>query len=143
MGTNGHFAGTLKVTPQTVIEHHRLKYNILRLNSGKKIKALLFSSPTRGEGTSTVLINFAASLAADGDRVLLVDANLRNPSLHSTFALTERKWFDRVTHGSAVSPGSHKGDACSEPFRDHQRRQSLEPVSWCVNPMVSRTGSNP
>ena len=87
MGTNGHFPGTLKVTPQTVIEHHRLKYNILRLNSGKKIKALLFSSPTRGEGTSTVLINFAASLASDGDRVLLVDANLRNPSLHSTFAL--------------------------------------------------------
>jgi capsular exopolysaccharide synthesis family protein len=85
--SNGHHPGKLKITPQTVIEHHRLKYNILRLNSGKKIKALLFSSPTRGEGTSTVLSNFATSLAADGDRVLLVDANLRNPSLHGSFGL--------------------------------------------------------
>jgi capsular exopolysaccharide synthesis family protein len=86
-GHNNHHPGSLKITPQTVIEHHRLKYNLLRLNPGKKIKALLFSSPTRGEGTSTVLINFATSLAADGDRVLLVDANLRNPSLHGAFDL--------------------------------------------------------
>jgi len=86
-GHDNHWAGVLKVTPQTVIEHHRLKYNILRLNSGKKIKSLLFSSPTRGGGASTVLINFATSLAADGDRVLLVDANLRNPSLHAAFDL--------------------------------------------------------
>jgi protein-tyrosine kinase len=85
--TNGHHPGRLKITPQTVIEHHRLKYNILRLNSGRKIRALLFASPTRGEGTSTVLTNFATSLAADGDRVLLVDANLRTPSLHSAFRL--------------------------------------------------------
>lgn len=85
--SNNNHRGRLKITPRTVIEHHHLKYNTLCLNSGKKIKALLFSSCTRGEGTSTVLINFTTSLAADGDRVLLVDANLRNPSLHAAFHL--------------------------------------------------------
>ena len=102
MGTapnNGMSAGRLKISDQTVIEHHRLKYNILRLNSGKKLKAILFSSPTRGEGTSTVLINFAASLASDGDRVLLVDANLRNPSLYSAFTLNRESGFTELLLG--------------------------------------------
>ena len=85
--SDNHRPKGLKITPKTVIEHHRLKYNLLRLNPAKKMKALLFSSSARGEGTSTVLINFATSLAADGDRVLLVDANLRNPSLHGAFDL--------------------------------------------------------
>ena len=88
-----------KITPQTVIEHHRLKYNLLRVNSGKKIKAILFSSPTRGEGTSSVLINFATSLAVDGDRVLLVDANLRNPSLHGAFDLERENGLTELLLG--------------------------------------------
>ncbi len=79
--------GPLRANAQITTEHQRLKYNILRVNSGKRMKALLFSSSNRGEGTSTIVINFAMSLAADGESVLLVDGNLRNPSLHAAFGL--------------------------------------------------------
>ena len=68
-------------------EYYRLKQNILRNNSGERIKALLFSSSTEGEGNSTVLINFAMTLSSGGERVFLVDANLRNPCLHEIFNL--------------------------------------------------------
>ena len=80
-GSNGF--GKRKLTPQAVSQLHQLKYNLLSINSGSKIRAVLFSSCTEGEGTSTVLVDFAGTLAANGEKVLLVDANLRTPSLHS------------------------------------------------------------
>ena len=79
-----------KISRQVMEEYHRMKYNILRVNPRKEIKTLLFTSPTEGEGHSTVLTHFAITLAPEGERALLVDANLRNPSLHEVFNL-ERK----------------------------------------------------
>lgn len=72
---------------QAMEEYLRMKNNILRLNLGKKIKTLLFLSPTEEEGNSTVLKNFVITLASEGERVLLVDANLRNPVFHKVFNL--------------------------------------------------------
>jgi capsular exopolysaccharide synthesis family protein len=68
-------------------EYSRLKLNILSENPDAKIKSLLFSSPAGGEGTSTVLTDFAILLASQGEKVLLVDANFRSPSLHERFHL--------------------------------------------------------
>jgi len=68
-------------------EHERLKYNILSLNSGKVIRSILFTSPTEREKSSMVSTNFAVTLASDGDRVLLIDANLESPFLHKLFNL--------------------------------------------------------
>ena len=97
--SDNHRPKKLTITPRTVIEHHRLKYNLLRLNPGKKMKALLFFSSTSGEGTSSVLINFAISLATDGDRVLLVDVNLWNPSLHGAFGLEQEDGLTELLLG--------------------------------------------
>jgi len=68
-------------------EYHRLKLNLLRMSPDAKIKTLLFSSPTGGEGTSTVLAGFAVALADQGEKVLLVDANFGSPSLHERFGI--------------------------------------------------------
>lgn len=72
------------LTPE---EYSRLKLNILSANVDAKVKSLLFSSPTGGEGASTVLTDFAILLAGQGEKVLLVDANFRSPSLHERFHL--------------------------------------------------------
>ncbi len=71
-------------------EYERLKYNILCMNSGKVIRTILFTSPTDRERNSMISTNFAITLASDGERVLLIDANLGNPFLHKLFNL-ERK----------------------------------------------------
>jgi capsular exopolysaccharide synthesis family protein len=72
---------------QLMKAYYRLKQNILRSDADKNMKTLLFSSCTKGEGNSTVLINFAMMLSSEGEKVLLVDTNLRSPSFHEIFNL--------------------------------------------------------
>ena len=63
-----------------------LKTNILSYHHSKSIKTILFLGTTQGDGSSTTAINFATTLARDGrHNVLLIEANLRNPSLHEVF----------------------------------------------------------
>jgi capsular exopolysaccharide synthesis family protein len=61
--------------------------NILLLGSDTAIRSLVISSPGQGDGKSTVAIQLALAAAAMGQRVLLVDANLRAPSLHRRVGL--------------------------------------------------------
>ena len=48
---------------------------------GRAISSVLFTSCASGDGRSTIASQFAASAAATGVRTILVDADLRNPSL--------------------------------------------------------------
>jgi succinoglycan biosynthesis transport protein ExoP len=49
------------------------------------LRVLVFTSPGPAEGKTTLVSNFAVILAETGQRVLLVDGDLRRPSLHSVF----------------------------------------------------------
>ena len=62
-------------------------YNTLRTNlkfatRGGDLKKLVVTSAIPDEGKSTVSINLAISLAENGLKVLVIDADLRNPSVH-------------------------------------------------------------
>jgi protein-tyrosine kinase len=83
----------LKISPQSLEQYRQIKHNILRNASGKTIQTLLFLSPTEGEGNSTILINFAITLTIEGEKVLLVDANLKKPSFHHLFDLEKENGF--------------------------------------------------
>ncbi|AFY46348.1 capsular exopolysaccharide biosynthesis protein [Nostoc sp. PCC 7524] len=56
--------------------------NIELLNSVSSLKSLMISSPMVDEGKSALALGLAMSAARLHKRVLLIDANLRNPSLH-------------------------------------------------------------
>ncbi len=51
------------------------------LGSGSEPRVLLIGSPVSGDGKSTVAFNLAAAMAQRGERVLLIDGNLRHPGL--------------------------------------------------------------
>lgn len=61
--------------------------NILLLGSDTPIRSLVISSAAQDDGKSTVAVYLALAAAAMGHRVLLVDANLRCPTLHKRVGL--------------------------------------------------------
>lgn len=65
--------------------------NIRFLFSDPAIRSLAVCSAASGDGKSTVALHLAQTAAAMGQRVLLVDANLRQPQLHNKFNLPNQK----------------------------------------------------
>lgn len=61
--------------------------NIRLLSSRKQIHSLVIGSALAGDGKSSVAIHLAQTAAAIGQRVLLVDGDLRRPQLHTRLGL--------------------------------------------------------
>jgi len=59
-------------------------------------RSILVTSPSPGDGKSTIACNLAAGLALNGRRILLVDANFRRPELHRVFNLANDQGFSDV-----------------------------------------------
>jgi len=83
---------TLKDPHSPAAEAYRtLRSNILFAGVEKPIHTLLISSPMAGEGKSLTAANLAVVLAQSGQRVLLVDADLRRPSQHTLWNLPNER----------------------------------------------------
>ncbi len=70
--------------------------NIRFLSSDTPIRSLVISSCLPMEGKSTVSLNLARSAAAMGQRVLLIDADLRHPILHTRLGLPNLRGLSNV-----------------------------------------------
>ncbi len=72
--------------------------NICLLSSNKPIRSLTISSASLADGKSTIAIHLAQTAAFMGQRVLLVDADLRNPQIHHKLGLPNLRGFrDAIT----------------------------------------------
>jgi succinoglycan biosynthesis transport protein ExoP len=69
-------------------------------NSGKVIA---FTSALANEGKSTISANFAQLVADSGDSVVLIDADLRNPSLSRQLATADQGLVDVLSGSKAVA----------------------------------------
>ena len=65
--------------------HRTIRNSITYASLDKPVRLLAITSSIPGEGKSTVATNLAISMAREGKRVLLVDADLRLPSQHKQF----------------------------------------------------------
>ena len=64
-------------------------------------EVLLITSPGPGEGKSTSSVNLARNLAQLGKRVLLIEADLRNPSLHKYLELNQAAGLSNLLAGAS------------------------------------------
>jgi capsular exopolysaccharide synthesis family protein len=78
-----------------------LRTNLQFLFADKPLKVLVISSSAAAEGKSTVALNLASSLTQMGQRVLLVDADLRRPTLHKSFNLAATPGLSNFLVGKA------------------------------------------
>lgn len=72
---------------QTAEAYRALRTNIKFASVDKVVKQILVTSPGPKEGKSSTVANLAVSMAQAGISVLIIDADLRNPSQHKIFDL--------------------------------------------------------
>ena len=67
--------------------YRQLRTSMLLSSRQTGLKSMLVTSSVPGEGRTTIAVNTALSLARTGALVLIIDADLRKPSIHTVFDL--------------------------------------------------------
>jgi polysaccharide biosynthesis transport protein len=76
--------------------------SIQLLHSDLSLKSLVITSAMAGEGKSTIALGLAMSAARLHRRVLLIDADLRRPSLHEELRLSNEVGFSTLLENSSA-----------------------------------------
>jgi len=78
-----------------------LQTSLMLSTAGQPPKFILFTSATPSEGKTTTATNLAAVLSQGDARVLLIDADMRRPSIHHRFGVTGRSGLSTVLAGTS------------------------------------------
>lgn len=78
----------VREAPASIISesYRRLRTNLKVSLQAQNAKTILVTSGGAGEGKTSVAVNLATTLVAEGKKVLLVDGNFRRPALQKIFA---------------------------------------------------------
>ncbi|PGA19889.1 tyrosine protein kinase [Priestia aryabhattai] len=100
--------------PNSIIsdQFRAIKANLHFLTKEKTCKLILITSPEKGEGKSTTAANLAVSMAQKEGKIILIDANLRNPAIQDIFnvpnnrglidILKTEESFEEVVHQTRI-----------------------------------------
>ncbi|TVY10390.1 CpsD/CapB family tyrosine-protein kinase [Paenibacillus cremeus] len=82
--------------------YRTLRTNIEFSAIDEEIKVIMVTSAGPGEGKSTTITNLAVAYAQADKRVVLIDADLRKPTMHHTFQMSNRWGLTNVLSGQAT-----------------------------------------
>ncbi|MEK4629447.1 MAG: CpsD/CapB family tyrosine-protein kinase [Solibacillus sp.] len=95
-----------------ILEQFRtIRTNITFSMTDQELKTILVTSSTPGEGKSTNAANLGVVFAQEGKRVLIIDGDLRKPTLHHTF-----KTFNKVGLSKVLTKKASIEEAIQETF---------------------------
>jgi capsular exopolysaccharide synthesis family protein len=110
LGVIGHIAGAGRAEAMVAVSagqspataaYRMLQTRVEIAVGNEPTQALLLTSSSPLDGTSTTTANLAVALAQSGKRVILVDANPRRPALHSVFNLSNGRGLTTALQESA------------------------------------------
>ncbi|MGA7342879.1 MAG: polysaccharide biosynthesis tyrosine autokinase [Terracidiphilus sp.] len=81
--------------------YRALRTAILLSAADEPLRVLLITSPLGGDGKTTISYNLAIAFAQHGRRVLLLDADMRKPSVHTLFRSAKVPGLSEVLTGGA------------------------------------------
>jgi capsular exopolysaccharide synthesis family protein len=79
---------------------------LLHLARTRSLKTVMVTSAVAGEGKTSLSCHLAASLARAGLRTLLIDADVRNPTVHKLFGIKGEAGFAEALCGKADTASS-------------------------------------
>ena len=81
---------------QVAEQFRSLRTNIEFSFVGYEIKSIVVTSSLPGEGKSTIVSNLAVTMASSGKRVVIVDCDLRKPTIHKMFSMSNSKGLTNI-----------------------------------------------
>ena len=83
-------------------QYRSLRTRIKRAENGRAIRTIVITSPAKGDGKSLTAANLALTMAQEfQQRVLLIDGDLRRPTVHQLFGVNDGPGLADVLMGLA------------------------------------------
>ncbi|HDX9609956.1 TPA: CpsD/CapB family tyrosine-protein kinase [Bacillus toyonensis] len=89
-------------------QYRSLRTNLQLSSSIHKSGTIVITSPRYGEGKSTITVNLAVSIAQKGEKVLIIDANLRKPTIQEIFGVENTVGLTDILNGKTNLEGAVK-----------------------------------
>jgi capsular exopolysaccharide synthesis family protein len=98
MSENGNNATYVTNHPNSLIaESFRLiQTNLEFFQAYSSARTILVTSPTQGNGKTTIAVNLALSIALTQDKVILMDADLRRPAVHEALGIPKSPGLSEI-----------------------------------------------
>lgn len=88
--------------------YRTLRTNLSFYSLDQPIRTLVVTSSAAGEGKSSTIANLAVTMAQGGRKTILVDCDLRRPSLHELFEQPMEPGFTSMMLGETAEPPLQK-----------------------------------
>ncbi|HEX8141820.1 MAG TPA: polysaccharide biosynthesis tyrosine autokinase [Pyrinomonadaceae bacterium] len=92
-----------KTSPLAEAYRH-LRTSVLLASAGRAPKTLLVTSSIPSEGKTTTAVNTAITLSQTGASVLIIDADMRRPRIHSIFGIGNEKGLSTILSSDVTEP---------------------------------------
>lgn len=98
-----HIGFVMERKPKSVVSeaYRTLRTNIQYSSFDKKIKTIVVTSAEAAEGKSTVSGNLALACSQNENKVIIIDCDLRKPSIHKKFKISNLLGLSEVLIGKA------------------------------------------
>ena len=79
--------------------YNSIRTNLLFIQQGEKCPVFVITSPTANNGKTINAINLAVSFAQMGKKTLLIDSDMRNPTMHRMFSIPAKNGLSEILAG--------------------------------------------